>query len=105
VIIFGSNIFGGYGLTCLRRQPDNAVHPAHICLFDSIGKMYHIGFLWYQLYCGTPMAQYSWWPFLLPDYPGQLQTKPRRPIARNLLILAKEVCCSFHSLVRKETNY
>ena len=61
-IIFGSKKFGGFGLTRLRDfQGVNQItlFLQHVRLSDSIGKMYQIGYAWYQHYCGTGFATLS----------------------------------------------
>ena len=61
-VIFGSKKFGGFGLTRLRDfQGVNQItlFLQHVRLSDSIGKMYQIGYSWYQHYCGTGFAVLS----------------------------------------------
>jgi hypothetical protein len=56
VIIFGSKRFGRFGLHRLCDfQGVNQVLllTQYICLFDSVGKMMHLGYCWYHMYCGT----------------------------------------------------
>ena len=55
-IIFGSKRYGGFGLHRLRDfQGVNQVllFTQHIRLFDSVGKLMHLGYSWYHMYCGT----------------------------------------------------
>ena len=55
-IIFGSKRYGGFGLHRLRDfQGVNQVllFTQHIRLFDSVGKLIHLGYCWYHMYCGT----------------------------------------------------
>jgi hypothetical protein len=79
-IIFGSKKFGGFGLTRLRDfQGVNQISLflQHIRLYDSIGVMYHIGYCWYQLYCGTSFAALSNPSFDLPHQPAGWFTRLR----------------------------
>ncbi len=71
-IIFGSKIIRGLGLTRLRAAKgvnQISLFLQHIRLYDSIGVMYHIGYCWYQLYCGTSFAALSNPSFALPHQP------------------------------------
>jgi hypothetical protein len=55
-VIFGSQRFGGYGLTRLRDYQgvnQMVLILQHLRLFDSVGKMQHLGYCWYQMFCGT----------------------------------------------------
>jgi hypothetical protein len=79
-IVFGSKKFGGFGLTRLRDfQGVNQISLflQHIRLYDSIGVMYHIGYCWYQLYCGTSFAMLSQPAATLPHAPAGWFTRLR----------------------------
>jgi hypothetical protein len=55
-VIFGSKRYGGFGLTRLRDYQgvnQTILFLQHIRLFDSVGKMMHLGYCWYQMFCGT----------------------------------------------------
>jgi hypothetical protein len=58
-IIFGSKRYGGLGLHRLRDfQGVNQVllFTQHLRLFDSVGRLMHLGYCWYHMYCGTGFA-------------------------------------------------
>jgi hypothetical protein len=71
-IIFGSKKVGGFGLTRLRDFQcvnQTLLFLQHICLYDSIGVMFHIEYCWYQLYCGTSFAMLGQPSIPLPHEP------------------------------------
>jgi hypothetical protein len=83
-IIFGSKKFGGFGLTRLRNfQGVNQISLflQHLRLYDSIGVMYHIGYCWYQLYCGTSFAMLGSPAVIVPYEPVGWFTRLRTFLA------------------------